>query len=246
MRLIRKPVYTRRPQDPAERKARQEAQGTARRFFAALKESIAVELAVQVAGMLAATVLEHLTRLISVSLGGRIERAKAAYEALRKATPSGSDGWIPAIVYGNVAEFKATSGEQAFALSLTDPMIDPAEYVMLDFGEDHNFSGVDIPIKGVDGNVSTIDGGIIGLQDAIWFRESVPPASIASQLRSWIDLAMAQIDPRERVKATIKQSSARRKRMVSAVQNLDTLRDNLATLNADPSYVAADAENGTA
>ena len=244
---------TRRAQDPEMRRKRQAANGTARKFFQSMREAIAENAQVQVFGHAAATVLEALTTLITVSLGGRIERAKAAYDALRKATPQNSDGWIPAIVYGNVAEFKTSGGEQSLALSLTDPMLDPSEYVLVDFVEDHDFSGVEIPIRKADGTESTIDGGILGLQDAIRFREVDNPASVASALRSWMtDATMAQLDPRDRVEASIKQYEAVAAKAekagtpsISAQQNLDTLRDNLETLRAHPSYIARDAENGT-
>ena len=246
---------TRKQQDPAARKARQVAQGIARRFFAMLYDAIrdgtgAVTIALNPAdgdnGISVKTIHAALTRLITVSLGGRLERARVALEALRAVVPENSDGWIPQLVVGRVESWAAAGGSQQLALSLTDPMLPPTEYVVTDSEADRDFDGAMVPIKGKDGKVQMVDGSMFGLMDAIRFRGDVPPAVIGGLLGSWIDLPFAQLDPRERVKSMISQYESiatREPDSVSAQQNLDDLRANLEILAADPSYIEADARS---
>ena len=243
----------RKPQNPAERKARQIAQGIARRFFGQLRDAIrdgaeSVTLVLNPTdgdgGISVKTVHAALTKLVTVSLGGRLERARAALEALRAVVPENSEGWIPQLVVGRVPEWSAANGSQPLALSLTDPMIPPSEYVLIDSESDRDFSGSMVPIKGADGNVQMVDGGMFGLMDAIRFREDVSVASVAAELNTWIELPFSQLDPRERVKAAIAQYRSiveREPDSVSAQQNLDDLESNLEILESDPSYVEADA-----
>ena len=247
------PKRKRKQQDPEARKARQVAQGIARRFFAMLYDAIrdgaeTVTIALNPAdgdnGISVKTVHAALTRLITVSLGGRLERARVALEALRAVVPENSDGWIPQLVVGRVDAWAAAGGSQQLALSLTDPMLPPSEYVTMDYEEDRDFDGALVPIKNKAGEVQMVDGSMFGLMAAIRFRENVAPATIAGVLGSWIDLPVAQLDPRERVKSAIAQYESivtREPDSVSGQQNLDDLRSNLETLNADPSYIEADA-----
>ena len=244
----------RKPQDPAARKARQLSQGIARRFFAILRDAIAqgaetVTMAVAPSeddnGMNVSTVYAALSKLITVSLGGRLERARAALEALRAVTPENSDGWIPQLVVGRVSEWSAAGGSQPLALSLTDPMLSPAEYVTVDCELNRSFKGVSVPIMDVDsGETTMVDGALFGRMDAIRFREDVAVATIADDLVTWIQLPWSQLDPRERVKAAIAQYESivsREPDSVSANQNLDDLRTNLEALEADQSYIDRDA-----
>ena len=247
------PKKTRKQQDPAARKARQVAQGIARRFFATLYDAIrdgtqSITIALNPTdgdnGISVKTIHAALTRLITVSLGGRLERARVALEALRAVVPEDSEGWIPQLVVGRVDAWAAAGGTQQLALSLTDPMLPPTEYVVTDYEEDRDFDGASVPIKNKAGEVQMVDGSMFGLMAAIRFRENVPPATIATVLGEWIDLPVAQLDPRERVKSAIAQYESivsREPDSVSGQQNLDDLRSNLETLNSDPSYIEADA-----
>ena len=243
----------RRQQDPAERKARQVAMAILRRFLAMLRDGVASSEAVTLNaepsdgdnGVNAAGVHAALTRLVSVSLGGRIERAKAAYDVVRKHIRHAA-GWIPQITLGTIPEAQACGTNDQFALSLTDPMLPPDEYIVMERETDVDMSETPIVIVSSDGSVNEMPAGMLANCDAVRFHDDVPPAEVAAMLRGWIDLPKSQVDPRERVKSAIKQYESivnKNPDNVSAASNLETLRDNLETLNADPSYMTADAKS---